>query len=82
MSDTVRRAIAAFAAFSAPFIAAFLNSKGFSVSEAGVVSAEVGLFGYMAQSITNTLHARSVAASAAAATPTAAVNDLNKGPTS
>jgi hypothetical protein len=79
MSDTLRRAVAGLAAFAAPFIAAFLSSKGFPVSDAEVVAAEVAAMGYLAQSVTNAIHARSVAA-AAQPSPAAAIADLNQGP--
>ena len=83
MSDTVRRAIAALAAFAAPFIAAFLTSKGFVVSDTAVVAAEVGIMGYIAQSVTNAIHARTsatavtvaqAAGTAAAKAPAQALN--------
>lgn len=82
MSDTARRAIAGLAAFLAPFIAAFLKSKlGVDVSDAEVIASEVAVAGYLAQSVTNAIHARAVAAAApAAATPASAVEDLQKGP--
>lgn len=65
MSDTVRRAIAAFATFCTPFVAAFLTSKGFAVSDQQVTAAEVGLMLYIGQSVVNTMHARSTASAAA-----------------
>lgn len=79
-NSTLRRALAALAAFSAPFIGGFLKSKlGIDVSTESVVGFEVAAAVYMVQSVINAIHARGVAAKAAP-TPAAAVNDLAKGP--
>jgi hypothetical protein len=77
--DTIRRLIAGLATFAAPFVAAFLNSKGITVTDAQVAAAVAAGLGYIGQSVVNTLHARSVAASQQPS-PVAAVADLNKGP--
>jgi predicted regulator of Ras-like GTPase activity (Roadblock/LC7/MglB family) len=63
-----------------PFINALLAKFGLSVSEAQLIAAMSAGGLYIAQSVTNAIHARSVAAAQAnAPTPAAAVLDLNKG---
>lgn len=81
MSDTARRAIAGLATFAAPFIAAFLTSKGITVTDAQVALVVVTGLGYIGQSVANTIHQRAVgAATPAASTVPSAALDLAKGP--
>ena len=71
-SDTFRRAVA----FLIGILLPLLNSKlGLNIPNEQVVSAIVLVAGYIAQSVVNSMHARSVDAGAAAA---AAVDDKSK----
>lgn len=80
-AGSIKRAVAGFAAFSAPFIAGWLNSRGIAIDSATVIAAEVALLGYLGQSVANSIHRRSVAAATpAASTVAGAVADLAAGP--
>jgi hypothetical protein len=78
--DTVRRMLAGLAGLSVPFVAAALAKVGVAIPTEQIIAVEVGAAMYIGQSVVNAIHARSVAsAQTAAATPAAAVADLNAG---
>lgn len=79
---TIRRAVAAAVAVAVPFVSSFTMSKwGFGLDTASLTLVEGVLTGFIAQSVVNEISARSHAVALVnAATPQAALNDLNKGP--
>ena len=60
-NDTLRRILAALAGMSVPFVAAALSKVGINIPSEQIVGAEVGAALYIAQSVANAIHARSVA---------------------
>jgi hypothetical protein len=78
--NSTQRLLAFVAVLVLPFLNALLSKWGMAVSETQLVTAMGIGAGYIAQSVANAIHARSLAAAQASApTPAAAVADLNKG---
>lgn len=79
---TVRRAVAAAVGVAVPFVSAFTMSRwGFGLSDVGLGFVETIVAGYVTQGVINEISARSHAVALAnAATPQAAIDDLNRGP--
>lgn len=80
--STIRRAVAAAAGVLVPFVSAWTTARfGFGLDPTGLVAVEGLLTAYIAQAVVNDITARSQAtAMANAATPAAAILDLNRGP--